>query len=362
MKVNNIIDNMKTGKRLFVLLGMVGLLLVFIVIKFMKTGDKQTLGHNKAAVVDVPDAEKTQMNGSKLGNYNAAEKIWEQNADMLSDDDLYQDDTAPEEKISHSTTADEIVKNIKEVKSSPKNGSSSGNHSSYKDNYRKERMREYYENTEAFVPKEQKVESVTTEDTVSKELSTEITTENIGQTATIRRSSTISSLDDGSSGFSSLSDNDSIESGEDYPFECMFVRDEKLRNGSRVSVRLLEDMVVGGVLIPSNTHLMAICSIGNRLELKVTSIEMNSKIYALGYEAYDSDGSKGIYCPDLNAQARKTAKSQGLSTVGSILGGRLGRLASTAVSTGISIAQSKNGEITVTVPSGYRFFIVKAKK
>lgn len=34
MKVNNIIDNMKTGKRLFVLLGMVGLLLVFIVIKF----------------------------------------------------------------------------------------------------------------------------------------------------------------------------------------------------------------------------------------------------------------------------------------------------------------------------------------
>lgn len=356
------IENMKTGKRLFVLLAMVGLLLVFIAIKFMKSGDGQPSGSENITVADVPDAETAMMNGSKLDNYNAAEKIWERNAGMLSDEDLYQDDAEPEEEIPHARTADDVVESLKAAGNPERPARGSGNGSSYRDNYRKERMREYYENTEAFVQKEQKEEAVTSGVPVSEEPPAEATGESIGESTTIRRSSTMSSLDDGSSGFSSLSDDDAIDSGEDYPFECMFVREEKLRNGSRVSVRLLEDMVVGGVLIPSNTHLMAMCSIGNRLELKITSIEMNSKIYALGYEAYDSDGSKGIYCPDLNAQARKTAKSQGLSTVGSILGGRLGRLASTAVSTGISIAQSKSGEITVTVPSGYRFFIVKAKR
>ena len=40
----------------------------------------------------------------------------------------------------------------------------------------------------------------------------------------------------------------------------------------------------------------------------------------------------------------------------------MGRLASEAVQTGVSVAQTRTGEVTVTVPAGYRFFIVKQQR
>ena len=89
---------------------------------------------------------------------------------------------------------------------------------------------------------------------------------------------------------------------------------------------------------------------------------MNSHIYALGYEAYDTDGAKGIYCPDIGGDTRQKVQSRGLSSIGRIIGGRMGRLASEAVQTGVSVAQTRTGEVTVTVPAGYRFFIVKQQR
>ena len=70
------------------------------------------------------------------------------------------------------------------------------------------------------------------------------------------------------------------------------------------------------------------CCTSDRLELKIASLELNGRIISFGYEAYDIDGSKGIYYPDV-------------------------------VSTGVSLLQSRNGERTVSVPAGYTFFIMK---
>ena len=58
----------------------------------------------------------------------------------------------------------------------------------------------------------------------------------------------------------------------------VFLSGEKLKNGQRVAVRLLEDMYVGSYLVPKNTHLMAYVKIGSRLEMEVNSIEMNGQI------------------------------------------------------------------------------------
>ena len=234
--------------------------------------------------------------------------------------------------------------------------------------YREYRMKQYYDGMDAAVQRGEARRASS-----SQEASTEITASGepldgsvpIGDDAPVRKSSAMSDLSSGAgSGFSTLGDQASevVTEDEDYPFECMFVRAEKLRNGSRVSVRLLEDMVVGGTLIPKNTHLMAMCSIGDRLQLSIANVEMNQKIFSLGYEAYDTDGSRGIYCPDLMQSERQKVTSSGLSSIGGLLGRRVGSLASTAVSTGVSIAQSKSGEVTVSVPAGYRFFIVKKKK
>lgn len=57
-------------------------------------------------------------------------------------------------------------------------------------------------------------------------------------------------------------------------------------------------MLVGPYVIPKNTHLQAYATIDSRLELEITSIEIGGRIITLGYTAYDTDGIKGIYCPD----------------------------------------------------------------
>ena len=180
---------------------------------------------------------------------------------------------------------------------------------------------------------------------------------------TVHRSEVISSLGDWSDGSVSSLDEPSadISSDEMHPFRCMFVREEKIKNGQRVSVRLLEDIVVGGVLIPRNTHIMASCSLSARLDMEITNIEMQGRILSLGYEAYDTDGVRGIYCPDVG-QAGKTVKSRGTSLAGTALSSRIGRLAGDIVSTGVSLAQSATGERTVTVPAGYTFYIVKKRQ
>ena len=73
------------------------------------------------------------------------------------------------------------------------------------------------------------------------------------------------------------------------------------------------------------------------------------------------DGSKGIYCPDV-ANTGKQVRSRGSNIISSTLTGRMGRLAGEVLSSGISIAQSAGGEVTVNVPGGYTFYIVKIRR
>ena len=195
-----------------------------------------------------------------------------------------------------------------------------------------------------------------------EEIMSEIPVESIPvPQAEVRRSAHISSLDGWGDGLGSLDDQFSPSSDDPYaPLRCMFARESKLTDGQRVTVILLEDLTVSGVSVPRNTHLMATCRLSNRLELEFANIEIGGRILSLGYEAYDIDGSKGIYCPDVGS-AGKTAKSRGTDIIGSSVSGRLGRVAREITSTGIALIQSADGQRTVSVPAGYTFFIVKKK-
>lgn len=151
--------------------------------------------------------------------------------------------------------------------------------------------------------------------------------------------------------------------GEKRPFKCMFVRDQKLTSGQRVTLRLLEDYNMDGVRIPANTHLAAICKIGDRLELQVRSLEMNGRIIPLALDAYDTDGLQGIYCPETSASRnRQKASTEAISTAGTTFGGLVGDIASTVIRTGASIARSASGEVSVSVVSGYEFYLVKSDR
>ena len=151
--------------------------------------------------------------------------------------------------------------------------------------------------------------------------------------------------------------------GAKRPFRCMFVRDQKITSGQRVTLRLLEDYVEGGVRIPANTHLAAICKIGDRLELQVRSLEMNGRIIPLALDAYDTDGLQGIYCPETSAvKNSRQATNDAISTAGTTFGGLVGDIASTVIRTGATIAKSASGELSVSVVSGYEFYLVKAER
>ena len=147
------------------------------------------------------------------------------------------------------------------------------------------------------------------------------------------------------------------------PFRCMFVRDEKLRSGQRVTLRLLEELAVDGVVVPANTHLQAICKIGERLELSVRSLELGGRIVPLLLEAYDSDGLPGIYCPETSAAKNsRQASNDAISAAGTTFGGLVGDLASTVLRTGATIAKSASGEVSVAVVNGYEFYLVKSER
>ena len=147
------------------------------------------------------------------------------------------------------------------------------------------------------------------------------------------------------------------------PFKCMFVRDQKLTSGQRVTVRLLEDYVEGNVRIPANTHLAAICKIGDRLELQIRSLEMNGRIVPLALDAYDTDGLPGIYCPETSSVKNTREVSRDALTAGTTaFGGLVGDIANTVIRTGASIARNAAGELSVSVVSGYEFYLVKSEK
>ena len=178
----------------------------------------------------------------------------------------------------------------------------------------------------------------------------------------VKRSGSVSSLDedvaeDLGNGFSTLDGSDKWVEGEaGKPYRCMFTRDEKVKSGQRITVRLLEDLVIGGVHVPQNTHLQGVVTVSDRMEVSITSLDVGGRILTFHFEAFDTDGGQGIYCSDLG-QARKEAAEQGVSTIGGILNSRLGRVARDAASVGASIGRNKAGEATVSVPAGYTFYI-----
>ena len=145
-----------------------------------------------------------------------------------------------------------------------------------------------------------------------------------------------------------------------YPVKCMFLRDEKVKNGQKIIFRLMEDLEVDGILLPANTRLSAVCTIGERLFMEIASVEYGGRIIRLGYSAYDTDGTIGIYCPETGAvSAGKQIKDDAVNTVSSAISGFFGQIGNAFVRTGANLLQSGDGVSSVSVVSGYEFYIYK---
>ena len=179
-------------------------------------------------------------------------------------------------------------------------------------------------------------------------------------TAPVRRSSGIQSLDSDSWGssdrISSLEETTHVSTDEDHPFKVMFCRNEKVKSGQRVSLRLLEDMVVDNIVIPVNTHLDATLTIGNRISVTVPAIEINGRIHSLDLIGYDNDGGLGLYCPTPEGQdIAKQGGTEATSGAGGTLPGQL-------ITAGTSLIGSVKTGQSVAVTSGYTFYLLHNKR
>lgn len=95
------------------------------------------------------------------------------------------------------------------------------------------------------------------------------------------------------------------------------VIDENLTGygGSRVRLRLLEDIVAGNVTVKAGTYLYALINgfSEQRVTLQVKSILYDNKILPVKLELYDLDGLPGLYVPE--SAFRDFTKDLGTNTI-----------------------------------------------
>ena len=347
-------------------------LLAVIIFKDDKAKNAEDDTPQKSVTFDIPEGDVAEMSDSKSEAY-----LKRENSTRIED---YWDSCAPDEETLHpeqkapsgsvstprTTTTEELLGLNDPVRHSPAQRTAPNN--PYRETAEEREARHQRRHEEALELAERMQEGQNGGCAQAPPAETSaVPQETVTQTQVqtkVKRSDVISSLDgwEGDSGLSTLDEGDSILADDPYtPFRCMFARESKITDGQRVTVILLDDIDVSGISVPRNTHLMATCQLTNRLELEFVNIEIGGRILPLGFEAYDVDGSKGIYCPDAGSTG-KTVKNRGTDIISSTLSSRLGRVARDVAATGISLVQSADGQRTVSVPAGYTFFIIKKKQ
>ena len=85
--------------------------------------------------------------------------------------------------------------------------------------------------------------------------------------------------------------------------------------GSRIRLRLLDNINVGKYLVPKDTYLYALISgfSGQRVTLSVRSVLYNGHLLPVKLEVYDLDGLAGLYVPE--SAFRDFTKDLGNNTI-----------------------------------------------
>lgn len=133
-----------------------------------------------------------------------------------------------------------------------------------------------------------------------------------------------------------------------------------------VRIRLTEPMLVGGTIIPAHTILTGQARIGERMDVEISSIEYQGRIYATEIAIYDVDGQRGIAIPpslEVNAAkevAANTGSNMGTSftfsqSAGQQIAADLGRGVIQGTSQYIA---KKMRVIKVHLKAGYQVFLL----
>jgi len=150
-------------------------------------------------------------------------------------------------------------------------------------------------------------------------------------------------------------------------------------NGSSVSIRMQDEtkIIIEGepLILPKNTLVYGIARItGDRIDISVNTIRINNFIYNVSLVAYDLDGRKGLYVPDMrikqqvnNSLAQSSTQMMSPSYVmgGSVAQQVGGQLASQGVNmvmqTGRNVLQRKMQQPKAQVRPNYQILLRAGK-
>ncbi|WP_289744414.1 conjugative transposon protein TraM [uncultured Duncaniella sp.] len=108
--------------------------------------------------------------------------------------------------------------------------------------------------------------------------------------------------------------------------------DQSVTDGQSVRLRTLEPMWIGNSLLPKNTNIVGAARLqGERLEIKVESIEALGCIMEVDLSVYDSDGQEGINIPN-------SMESDALHEIGANMGSTMGSSINLTTNAGAQLA------------------------
>lgn len=108
--------------------------------------------------------------------------------------------------------------------------------------------------------------------------------------------------------------------------------DQSITDGQSVRLRTLEPMWIGNSLLPKNTTLVGAARLqGERLEIKIETIEALGCIMEVDLSVYDSDGQEGINIPN-------SMESDALHEIGANMGSTMGSSINLTTNAGAQLA------------------------
>lgn len=141
---------------------------------------------------------------------------------------------------------------------------------------------------------------------------------------------------------------------------------KSIKLGDEVKMRLMEEIVIGSTTIPKGTTIVAKSNLsGNRLQLKVSSIEHRGRIIGVDLSAFDLNGQEGLYVPlSTEAQGLKAlgeglaeTATGGISIQQSGKDQVLANLSNGLIRAGGNYLRSKAGEVKIKIKAGYQLYL-----
>jgi len=153
---------------------------------------------------------------------------------------------------------------------------------------------------------------------------------------------------------------------EQNAIEAVIHETQNLVSGSIVKIRLLDDVMVSGVVIPKGSFVFGKTSLeGERLHIEISSIRKDNSLYPVKLVVYDLDGMEGIHIP--GTITRESLKQSADNSLGSLEMSSIDpSLKVQAATAGINAAKTllsrRTKLVKVTLKAGYKILLKQSNQ